>query len=121
MVKTFATSATKNDLYLDGAGNIAIVTGIEAVLQACQTAAKSQRGEMIYFTNLGVPNFETIWAGGVPNLARFEAALRQTLLSVEGVVSVPVLLVTILENLVSYEATIITDQGTGAINGNFSI
>lgn len=117
MVKTFATNEN-NDLFIATNGNLAITTGLDAILQACQTAAKAQRGEMIYNTTLGVPNFETIWARGIPNLAQYEAALRQTLLGVEGVTNVTDLLVTNQNNVLSYQANIVTDQGTATINGN---
>lgn len=120
MVKTFATNEN-NDLYIGNDGSLVIVTGLEAVLQACATAVKAQRGEMIYQTNLGVPNFQAAWDGGTPNLAQYEAALYQTFLSVSGVTAVQSLTVTANAGTLSYTAIIETDEGTGTVSGNLTV
>lgn len=118
MTQTFATTNDTNDFYIDNNGNIAIVSGIEAVLQACATAAKAQLGEMIYAIDQGVPNFQTLWVG-VPNIQQWEVALSTTLENVPGVVSVTQLNVIIANNELSYTATIQTTYGESTINGIF--
>lgn len=115
MTKTFATN-NNNDLFIGNDGNLAIVNGQQAVLQACATAAKAQLGEMIYATNRGLPNFQTVWVGS-PNLAQFEAALRQTLLSVNGVTEITDLSTSVTNNTLFYTATIKTIYGMGTLNG----
>lgn len=126
MALTLATN-TKNDLYLDGRGNIATTadsdsipgnknTGPFATLQICEHAAKTLLGEMIYNANEGIPNFQTIWNGS-PNIPQWELALRTTLLNVPGVVDVPTLTTNIVNNVLSYQAVIQTVYGIGAING----
>jgi hypothetical protein len=86
MTQTFGLNAN-NDIYLDATGNLVILSGQDAVETACGTATKAQLGEMVLQTGLGIPNFQTIWVGA-PNLTMFESYLRQTILSVDGVVSI---------------------------------
>ena len=122
-VKTFGVNST-NDMYLDEFGNIAIVVDLQAVLQACQQAAKTLAGEMILQTNQGLPYFTAVWVG-VPNLPAFEGALRTAWLAVEGVTAINRLvtnqsLMTIPGTAVtawtlSYSAIIDTIYGTGNI------
>lgn len=119
-VTTFAVNAN-NDLYLDTDGNIAIVTDLQAVLQACQQAAKTLLGEMVLQTDQGIPYFTAVWVG-VPNLSAFQNALTTSWLQVTGVVSVdnlttkqaPVVIpgTTLTSEAVSYSATITTIFGS---------
>lgn len=115
MTRVF-TVDSNNDLVLASDGNLGISEALEAVLQACEHAAKAQLGEMILATNEGVPNFETVWSG-TPNVAQFEAALRRQLLRVQGVTSVAELTAIVANNILSYNATIVTIYGQGTING----
>jgi hypothetical protein len=115
MPTTFAVDQN-NDLFIGGNGNLAIATGLQAVLLTCEQAAKAQRGEMVLDVNRGMPNFQIIWNGS-PNLIQFEAALRKTLKAVAGVVEVVSLDVAITDNVLSYNARISTIYGTGVING----
>jgi len=117
MTQTFTTNAN-NDIFINDQGNLDISTGLNGVLQACQTAAKAQLGEMIYATTSGVPNFQTLWNGS-PNIQQWEAALTNVLESVTGVSNVLSLDVSVNNNAVSYTATILTMYGEGALNGNF--
>jgi hypothetical protein len=105
-----------DDLYLDDAGNIAIVTGLEAVLQNCAHAVKAQLGEMILQTDQGMPDFQVIWNGN-PNVSQFEASLREIILAQPNVISISELTTVINNNILSYTITIVTDFGEGAING----
>lgn len=119
MTKTFAVDEN-NDLYLDQSGNIAIVAGLEAVLQTCARAAKAQRGEMIFQIDAGIPNFQMVWNGS-PNLLQFEAALRATLLQVAGVVEIITINTAIVSDTLTYVVTILTKFGQGLINGNLQL
>jgi hypothetical protein len=105
-----------DDLYLDDAGNIAIVTGLEAVLQNCAHAVKAQLGEMVLQTDQGMPDFQVIWNGN-PNVSQFEASLREIILAQPNVISISELTTVINNNILSYTITIVTDFGEGAING----
>lgn len=119
MVKTFATDAN-NDLYIANDGNLVIAQNLTAVLQACATAAKAQRGEMQYNLDLGIPNFDTVW-NGTPNIPQFEAALRTTLLNVEGVTQIKTLTVENRSNVLIYQAEIVTVYGQGVISGDVNL
>jgi hypothetical protein len=115
MPTTFAGNEN-NDLYIGPDGNLAIFTGIEAVLNNCATAAKAQLGEMIFAVDQGIPNFQTIWVGN-PNIPQFESALRTTLLGVDGVIEILDLDVQISNNILTYIAVINTIYGRGTFSG----
>lgn len=115
MVTTFGTD-TNNDLYLGNDGNIAVLSGINAVLAACETATKAQLGEMVLAVTQGIPNFQTVWVG-TPNYALYQSYLRNTLLGVPGVLNVKSIDLTIEGNTLKYTATIQTQFGTAVLNG----
>src|SRR5574343_248754 len=104
-MKSLATDAN-NDLYLGPDGNIAVASGIQAVLTACQCAVKTRFGEMVLAADQGVPYFETAFAGGY-NVAAFEDALRATILRVRDVLSVNIQ-TAVLRDRITYTATIVT-------------
>lgn len=107
---------SKNDIYINPDGKLAMVQGLEATLQACAHACKAQLGEMVLALLQGIPNFQTIW-NGAPNVVQFEAYIRKTLLQVVGVVDVLDLVTGISDNVLSYEATILTIYGQEVLNG----
>ena len=115
MTVTFGTDDT-SDLFLLSDGNIAVLSGLDAVLSACETASKAQRGEMVLATGLGIPNFQAVWVGA-PNIPLWESALRVTLESVPGVLQVTDLTTSTQNNTLSYVATIVTQYGTGTVSG----
>lgn len=115
MTQSFALN-NRNDLFIGADGRLAIATGLEAVLFACQNAVQALLGEMPFDVDRGMPNFETIWNGS-PNLAQFEAAARAMILSVDGVVAVQSFTVGIVGDVVQYAAVIETRFGTDTING----
>lgn len=115
MTQTFAVNIN-NDLYIGKDGNLAIVNGLEAVLQNCAHAAKTVLGSLVLQTNIGVPYFETVW-NGVPMVMQFQAGLRQAFLTVEGVIEVISLTTSQSVNTLLYNAVIRTIYGNGAING----
>lgn len=111
--QTFAVN-TQNDIYLGTDGNLAVVYDMQGTLQACAHATKTLLGEMIFSTNEGLPNFQLVWVG-VPNLQQYEAAVRATLLAVDGVVEIVSFLIDLNDNTMTYTATIRTIYGTGTI------
>ncbi len=110
-----------NDLYLDSRGNIVISYDQNAILEECSEATKTQLGEMVFNTNIGIPYRDTLWIG-VPNTQQFNAAITNALLSVQGVLEV-VSLITSQggdpDNINTYTFTAIvrTTFGTGAVSG----
>ena len=115
MTQTFAVNQY-NDIYIGEDGNLAIVYDLTATTQACQQAAKTILGEMIYAADQGLPYFEAVWIG-VPQIAQYEAALRSAFLGVPGVLQVISLVLTQTENNLNYTATIMTTYGQGVISG----
>lgn len=113
MTMTFATNSN-NDIYLDAGNNLAIATGLAAVMEACRTASLAQLGEEVLFTENGIPTFQTIWVG-TPNYALFTAYLQKTLLQVDGVQEIVMLDLKTIGDVLSYRATIKTVFGTGEL------
>ena len=113
MFSTFAVNEN-NDIYLDQYGNLAIVTGIEAIMQGCKQAAQTLLGEMIYNINQGVPYFQQLW-NGVPNVQQWTAALRNAFFTVPGVVEIISLITSQDGNTFNYTAVIRTSVGMGTV------
>jgi hypothetical protein len=111
MTQTFGTTSTTNDLYLGPDGNLVVLSGIAAVEAACATATKAQRGEMVFATDTGIPNFLTLWVG-TPEYGLWKAAILSTLQGVPGVVAVTSLNLAVDGNTVSYVAQITTQYST---------
>lgn len=105
-----------NDLYIGRDGNLAFGTDLDAVLDAAQTAAQAQLGEMILALTDGVPNFQTIWESAT-NIAQFEAYLRRVILAVDGVQEIQSLDINVRDNKLSYVANIVSIYGSGTFLG----
>lgn len=107
-----------NDIFLGKDGNLSIVFDLQGTLQACAHAAKTILGEMIFATNQGLPNFQVVWVG-VPNLQQYEAAVRATILAIDGVSEVVSFLADMSDNTLTYTITIRTIYGVGVVtNGS---
>lgn len=115
MTATFGTDKN-NDLYLGNDKNLVLLTGLPAIIAACETATKAQLAEMVLSIEQGIPNFETIWIGS-PNYATYVSYLRNTLVGILGVQAVSSLQLKVLNNMLSYTAEIKTEFGTAVING----
>lgn len=113
MTKSFTTDKS-NDLFINLEGLLSTSTGLDAVMQNCETAAKAQLGEMVLAIDQGIPNFQTIWQSAA-NVVQFEAYLRRTLLAVDGVLEVTNLETVVQSNTLFYTATIKTIYGQGTI------
>lgn len=105
-----------NDLYIGPDGNLSIVTGLDAVLQACAHAVKAQTGEMVLAIGQGVPNFQITW-GGIANYPQFEAIVRSIFLNVPDVIDVLDFQMTKIKDVLKYTALILTNFGQGEISG----
>ncbi len=115
MTQTLGTNQD-NDIFMGADGNLSLLSGRDAVMGACATAAKAQLGEMILSTASGIPNFQAVWTGK-PNIAMFETYLRRTLGNVDGVDSVEAITTTVVDGVLSYTATIRTQYGVVTANG----
>lgn len=112
MAFTFALDEN-GDTYLDKTGDIAVLTGINAVSQNCVTAMRAQRGEMQYAMDAGMPMAATAFDKFNP--FAFESFARDVLLAVDGVDSVTDFNVSVNGNTLSYSATIQTIYGQTTI------
>lgn len=113
-MRTFATDQ-KNDLLVIGR-NLVFASDIQAILLVCRHAAQAILGEMMFNKNQGMPYFETVWVGA-PSTAPFEAAFRDRILRVSGVLSIDELETQQVGDVMRYSATIQTIYGEGALNG----
>lgn len=114
MVQTLGTAQGTNDLYLDSSGNIALLSGLPAVVCACKTASQTQLGECVLETSVGLPNFQALWTGA-PNVPLWESYLRNTLNNVSGVQQVKNIAIQQNKSVLSYQATIQTQYGNAEI------
>lgn len=114
MTRTFAVDAN-NDLVIGADDRLSIVSGLDAVLQNCEHAAKTILNEMVLAQGEGIPYFEAVWVG-VPNLAVWEASFRARILAVADVLAVVTLRLGRAGDVLTYEATISTVYGTGDIS-----
>ena len=112
---------SSNDIFLDGYGNIATCTGQLAVLQDCEHAVKALAGEMIFQQDEGMPYFQEVWAGGVANLAQFQAALKKTLLNVPFVIKVFNISVQLVSSSLEYSCDIESAYGKLALNSAYGL
>lgn len=103
------------DITVQG-GKITMDSGIYAVMQSCDDAMRTVRGECPLNPTLGMPNFENIWSG-TPNLAQFETAARVRLLDVPNVTAIQSFTASVSQNVLSYTVVIETAFGTGTLNG----
>lgn len=113
-MKTFAVTAS-NDLAISGR-SMSLADGLDAVLLVCAHCAKAILNEMVFAQGQGMPYFETVWVGA-PTTAPFEAAFRERIAQVPGVVQIQELTTLQVGNVMQYTATIETIYGTGTVNG----
>lgn len=113
MTRTFSVDAN-NDLVIGQDDRLSIVSGLDAVLQNCEHAAKTILNEMVLAQGEGLPYFEAVWVG-VPNLAVWEAAFRARILAVADVLGIEALTINRTGETLTYRATIATAYGTGEI------
>ena len=111
---TIATDEN-NDIYLDEFGNIATVTGIEAVAQVCRNTILTTLGELIFNVNEGIPYFETVFSDP-PNIELFQHAVVEALQTVEGVNSVKSFEYSTNGDVLTYTALIQTIYGDLTLN-----
>lgn len=113
MTATFQTDSNQ-DLFVDPTtGNIAIARDLQAVLQQCEEAVTTVQGELIY-SNAGIDYEGTVFTGS-PNVVKFNRQARRELLRVPDVQNVDFSSSLVVDEL-TYQATITTTFGTGAIS-----
>jgi hypothetical protein len=116
MSRVFAENEN-NDIYLGSDNRLAINNDLDAVLQSAQAAVEIQKGEALYNQNNGMPNDSVIWSG-TPNLQQFEFFARKQISNVAGVIDIENFIVTTINDVLQYQATIKTIYGTGGVDGS---
>lgn len=95
-----------NDIFVGADGNLAFVSGVDAVKQDCACALKAQRGEMLFNTDEGMPTFDDVWLSH--NFIKWEAVGRATLAGINGVVRVISFSTSVAGDVFKYTAVIET-------------
>ncbi len=113
MTVTFGINAN-NDLHIGNDGNLVVLSGLAAVVDACKTASQAQLGEMVLQTGKGIPNFQAVWVGS-PNYALWNSYLLETLNAVDGVLEVKSLQLSTINGVLGYTATISSVYGQAEI------
>lgn len=103
-----------NDIYVTATGNLAMVTGLDAVEQDCEHVMKAQLGEMPLALDRGEPSLTCIWINYKP--LQWQAAARKNLLTITGVVSIAGFTITRQNGVASYTAQIKTIYSEIPIN-----
>ncbi|MDE2100246.1 MAG: hypothetical protein KGL39_23550 [Patescibacteria group bacterium] len=111
---------SNNDLYLDSAGNLQLLTGIDAVAAVCNTAAQTQLGECVLATGQGLPNFQSLWVG-VPDYQIWQSYLENTLLEVPGVSGIQSITLTKTAGVLNYIANINSIYGSTTVQGSLNV
>lgn len=113
-----ALDETTNDIYLDESGNLALCKDIEAVKTSVSCATKTNYGEIVLNTRLGIPYFETIFTAH-PDIELWKSYMKEAILSVPKVLGIVAFKTYIdyQKSLLKYTIVINTEFGQGEING----
>jgi hypothetical protein len=101
------------DMFRGSDGNIAMLSGVDAVAQLAKSRMEAQRGEMKYAANSGMPTRATAWDTFNPK--QFDAAARSILLGTPGVTGVQSFEMFRDGNDLNYTAVITTIYGTATV------
>jgi len=104
-----------NSIYLDSSGNLAILSGAEALAQTLGQMSKTRRAEMLYAIDRGIPYADTIFL--TKDVLMFEAAMRNEFLSHPEVTGVNSFTVNIDGEVLTYSAEINSIYGKVSVNG----
>ena len=107
-----------HDIYLDKEGNLALCKDIETVKTAVDCATKTNYGEIVLNTNLGVPYFTTIFTAH-PDIELWKSYMKEAILSIPKVLGISYFKTYIdyKTSLLKYAVVINTEYGTEEING----
>jgi hypothetical protein len=116
MSTTIAENANR-DMYLGDDGNVAFLTDVAGTpictAQLTKSRVESQRGEMMYAADQGMPTRATAWDTFNPK--QFEAAARSIMNRTANVTGVSSFALTQDGNELDYTAEITTTFGTATV------
>jgi len=113
---TFAENENR-DIYVGTDNQVAMLSGRDAAAQASKAAIETQRGEVIYATNVGMPTASVVWNKS-PNLQQFEFYARKQIMATPTVTEIVEFSAEIVGDGVEYQATIRTENGEAQIDGS---
>jgi len=117
MSLTIAENANR-DMFLGDDGNIAFLTDVQgapiATAQLTKSRVESQRGEMMYAKDQGMPTRATAWDRFNPK--QFEAAARSIINGTPNVTGVPSFTIQKQGNDLDYVAQVDTIYGPTTVN-----
>lgn len=107
-----------NDIYVDSNGNLALCRDIEAVKIAVSCATKTNYGEIVLNTTLGVPYFETIFTAH-PDIELWKSYMKEAIMSIPKVLGITAFKTYIdyQKSLLKYAVVINTEYGEAKLNG----
>jgi hypothetical protein len=117
-----------NDLILPDGHNLVILpAGVPSVMQSCQQAALMRLGENTFNVQEGVDYLGTVF-NDQSNYDDFRVSLRTSILNVPDVVDIDALVISPVadpnsqsDDILQYQATIVTAYGLTVIQGETSI
>lgn len=115
-MRTLATN-DNFDIYQAADGNLAVVSGLQAVIQTCEHVARTKLTELPYAQSRGIPFFD-IALGASPDAGLYDLYLRRALLSVPDVTGVGNISIQVSGDQLRYTAEIKTIYGTENASGN---
>lgn len=104
-----------HDIFLDSEGNLALVRNIEAVKTAVDCVTKTNYGEIVLNTRLGIPYFTTIFTAH-PDIELWKSYMKEAILSVPKVLGISYFKTYIEKSLLKYAVVINTEYGEAEIN-----
>lgn len=107
-----------HDIYLDKEGNLALCKDIEAVKTSVDCATKTNYGEIVLNTRLGIPFFETIFTAH-PDIDLWMNFMKQAILSIPKVLGIIAFKTNEYrkDKVLKYAVVINTEYGEAEING----
>lgn len=107
-----------NDIFLDENRNIALCRDIEAVKTSVSCATKTNYGEIVLNTRLGIPFFETIFTAH-PDIDLWMSFMKQAILSIPKVLGIIAFKTNEYrkDKVLKYAVVINTEYGEAEING----
>ena len=110
MASTSIQTNANNDLFLPDGRNLSLITGAAACVQNVEDACLMRLGEDVHNTLKGIDYFGTIFTPQ-PNYDAARRSISNAILSVQDVLSIDSLTITISGNTFSYTADIVTIYG----------
>lgn len=107
-----------NDIHLDNKGNLALCRDIEAVKVSVSCATKTNYGEIILNTRLGIPYFDTIFTAH-PDIELWKSYMKEAILNIPKVLGISAFktYINYQKSLLEYAVVINTEYGEAEING----